>query len=169
MNKNSSQKWIKHLNLQRHPEGGWFAETYRAPEIIKFNHLPERFNSDHNISTAIYYLLESEDFSAFHRIKQDEIWHFYDGSVLNLHVIKDNGSYSKLILGNEILSNQFPQVVIKAGWLFGAEVGIKDSYTLTGCTVAPGFEFTDFEMPSREELLQKYPQHSSVITKLTRK
>jgi uncharacterized protein len=164
----AAHDWISALNLQRHPEGGWFRETYRASEQIEHQHLPPRFTGSRNFSTAIYYLLESGDFSALHRIHQDEGWHFYDGSALTLHLISPEGAYSTLALGRNLADGEQPQAVVPAAWLFAATVNEPDSYSLVGCTVAPGFDFADFELPGRDEICARYPGHSKVIERLTR-
>ncbi|KAA3610464.1 MAG: cupin domain-containing protein [Calditrichaeota bacterium] len=164
----SAESWIKELGLIKHPEGGWFKETYRSSEIVLTESLPDRFTGDRSFSTAIYFLLTSSEFSAFHRIKQDEIWHFYDGSSLTIHVIDPNGKYFTLNLGKEISEKESLQIVVKSGWLFGATVNLEESFSLVGCTVSPGFDFDDFKMPDREELSMQFPQHQDIIRKLTR-
>lgn len=158
--------WIDRLGLSPHPEGGWFRQTYRSPEVVAAAHLPPRFGGDRSFSTMIYYLLEGDDFSALHRIKQDEGWHFHDGSPLTLHLISPEGSYSTRRLG--LGEGMEPQALAPAGWYFAATVDEADSYTLVGCTVAPGFDFADFEMPPRAKLLQAYPHLGTVIERLTR-
>jgi uncharacterized protein len=161
-----ARTWIERLGLARHPEGGWFRETYRAAEGIAAAHLPARFGGDRSFATMIYYLLESGDFSALHRIHQDEGWHFYDGSPLTLHLISPDGAYSTRRLGRG--DGLEPQALAPAGWYFAATVDGPASYSLVGCTVAPGFDFADFEMPPRAELCRLYPQLSEVIERLTR-
>ena len=162
----SAEDWIDNLGLIRHPEGGWFRETYRSTEYIERKHLPVRFSGDRSFSTAIYFLLKSSEFSAFHKIRQDELWHFHCGSSLAIHIIDENNEYQKHILG--LQGRQHPQLAVKAGCLFAAKVKDPDSYTLVSCTVAPGFDFDDFEMPARNQLLDLYPQYKSVIMKLTK-
>jgi len=166
--KNQAKNWIKNLGLIKHPEGGWFKETYRSKEIISKENLPDRFSGDRCFSTSIYFLLTSNEFSAFHKIKQDEIWHFYEGSSLSIHVIDETGEYFRLFLGKEIEKNESLQVVVKEGWLFGASVNEKNLFSLVGCTVAPGFNFEDFEMPDRTSLMKQFPQHRNIIEKLSR-
>ena len=163
----TAKDWIAHLQLTPHPEGGFYREHYRSSELIARESLPARFGGDRHCSTSIYFLLTSSDISAFHRIKQDEIWHFYDGAPLTLHVIDTDGSYHSHVLGKDIATGAQPQLVIPAGCTFGAEVLAPDAFTLTGATVAPGFDFDDFEMPSRAALLSEYPQHQDIIQKLT--
>lgn len=156
---------IQSLNLQPHPEGGYFSETYRSEGTLKQK--SEEFPDGRNFSTAIYYLLGSEDISMFHRIKSDEVWHHYEGSSLTIHVIHQDGSYQKLRLGKDYEKNQQPQQVVAAGAWFGVTVDQSDSFALCGCTVSPGFDFQDFEMAERGILLQKYPEHNEIIKKLT--
>lgn len=165
---NDAERWIEALQLRPHPEGGWFREFYRAPETIPQQSLPGRFGGDRHFSTAIYFLLKRSEFSALHRIKQDELWHFYDGTSLKIHIIDPAGRYSVKTLGRNIESGEGLVAVVKAGSLFGAMVADPDSFALVGCTVAPGFDFADFELPDREQILNQYPQHHDIINKLTR-
>jgi predicted cupin superfamily sugar epimerase len=160
--------WIERLQLRRHPEGGYFRETYRAQEAVARAHLPARFTGDRALSTAIYFLLEADDFSALHTLKQDEGWHFYEGSSLLIHVIDAGGRHSEVRLGRDISRGEEPQAVVRAGWVFGAVVAEPNTYALVGCTAAPGFDFADFAMPSREELCRRHPQHAALIERLTR-
>lgn len=159
---------IKTLNLKKHPEGGYYRQTYKSEEIIEQASLPDRFSGNRYFSTAIYFLLRETDISAFHKIKQDELWHFYFGDTLTIHMIDQKNNYSKIILGNNIAEGESLQAVVKAGTYFGAKVNNKsNNFSLTGCTVAPGFDFADFEMPDRKELLTLFPQHEKIIQKLT--
>ncbi len=164
-----ARQWIKYLQLLPHPEGGYFRETYRSEEFIPRSSLPERFSGARSFSTAIYFLLAGTDFSALHRIKSDEVWHFYDGSSLTVHVIDPQGDYSALKVGRNIAAGEMPQAVVKAGSYFGATVNDIESYALAGCTVAPGFGFADFELPGRQRLLELFPQHREIIARLTRR
>jgi hypothetical protein len=165
---NDADQWIQVLQLQRHPEGGWFREVYRAQEAIPHQCLPGRFTGDRSFSTAIYFLLKETDFSALHRINQDELWHFYDGTSLTIHMIDPAGNESSVKLGRNLQAGEALLAVVKAGWLFGATVDDSRSFALVGCTVAPGFDFADFEMPQRDRLLKEYPQQRQLIEKLTR-
>jgi predicted cupin superfamily sugar epimerase len=160
--------WIRDLGLQPHPEGGWFREAYRSAESIPRPALPQRFTGDRHFATSIYYLLGPGDFSALHRIRQDEIWHFYDGSRLVVHVIRPDASTEQLLLGRDLAKGERPMAVVPAGSWFGAQVAKDDGYALLGCTVAPGFDFEDFELPTRVELLELFPQHETLIRSLTR-
>jgi predicted cupin superfamily sugar epimerase len=163
-----AQYWIDRLGLRKHPEGGYYRETYRSKETIAREQLPERFEGDRAFSTAILFLLPADEVSAFHRIKQDEVWHFYEGSALTLHVIDARDDYSSIKLGRDIEGGESMQAVVEAGCVFGAAVDDPGSFALVGCTVAPGFDFQDFEMPARRDLLVRYPQHWSIIERLTR-
>ncbi|MCE1164390.1 MAG: cupin domain-containing protein [Bacteroidetes bacterium] len=161
-----AEKIIKSLNLLRHPEGGYFSEVYRSDE--KANGLDERYIGDHVNYTSIYFLLNENDFSAFHRLKSDEIWHFYDGTALDIHIIGEDGKLETVTLGKDINKGESYQYLVKRGLYFAAEVRDKKSFALVGCTVAPGFEYEDFEMPTREELIKKYPQNEDIINRLSK-
>ena len=166
MAKSTAQELIQSLNLVRHPEGGWFRETYRAAESVLASSLPERFPGDRSFATAIYFLLENSDISALHRIKSDEMWHFYAGTALTVHLITPDGDYRSFTLGADIAAGELFQAVVPAGCWFGAEVSGDGDYSLVGCTVAPGFDFHDFEMGERESLLKDFPEHSAIICRL---
>jgi len=159
--------WISYLQLLKHPEGGYYKEVYRSKELINQNHLPNRFNGDRCFCTSIYFLLQKNDFSAFHRIKSDETWHFYQGTSLTLYMIDESGVLASFILGDNPENNESLQITIPQNTWFAAHVNDKSSYTLTGCTVAPGFDFADFELGKRKELLNLFPQHKEVITLLS--
>jgi len=162
-------QWVARLGLEGHPEGGYFRETYRSQEIIAGDGLPVRYGSGGRaMSTAIYYLLAGSDFSAFHRIRSDEIWHFYAGSSIILHALSDNGGYRQYALGPFYDRGELFQVVIKAGTWFAASLERDDTFGLVGCTVAPGFDFQDFELGERKELIGLFPEHRAVIERFTR-
>jgi len=164
-----AQHWISHLRLQPHPEGGWFRETHRDTGQIPANALPAEFDSPRNFSTAIYFLLEGRQFSALHRIHQNEVWHFYDGSPLKIEAITPTGDSRQWLIGREPDRDLLPQCVIPGGHIFGASLlaNNPDGYALIGCTVAPGFDFNDFQMPDRATLLKEFPQHKELIVSLT--
>ena len=159
--------YIEHLGLQPHPEGGYFKETYRSEETILASALPFRFGGDRNFSTAIYYLLEQGDYSAFHRIKSDECWHFYAGRTLHIHIIYNN-NYSCIQLGAETDRGDLFQYVVPANAWFASEPAPGTNYSLVGCTVAPGFDFADFEMAKKQELTAAYPNYKTIIDRLCR-
>jgi len=158
--------WKNNLGLLPHPEGGFYKEMYRSSEIITSANLPGRYNGDRNFSTAIYFLLRSEDRSVFHRIKSDELWHFYQGSTLLIYVLYENRLYIHR-LGSDLDKGDSLQVVIPANCWFGSHVEMPDSFALCGCTVAPGFDFRDFEMANRVELINQFPNYSKEIERLT--
>ena len=160
--------WIEKLKLEAHPEGGYFRQTYRSAVSIAKEALPQGFTGPRALATAIYFLLEGEDFSAFHRLRSDEMWHLYLGGPLVVQVIDQNGGYSEIHLGRELEAGEVLQAVVQAGCWFAARVRDPKSYALLGCTVSPGFDFDDFELPRRAELIQLYPRHRKVIEKLTR-
>jgi uncharacterized protein len=160
--------WITKLGLIPHPEGGYFRQTYRADLILNSDALPPKFTGARAASTAIYFLLDGENFSAFHRLRSDELWHFYAGSSLLVHVIASDGGYSQILLGNNPEAGEVFQEVVKAGCWFASCLRDPKSFALVGCTVAPGFDFEDFELAKRTELVKLFPQHRDLIEPLTR-
>ena len=162
--------WIEKLELQAHPEGGFFRETYRSQEQIAQIALPARFEGARSFGTAIYFMLTGGNFSAFHRILADETWHFYDGHPVEVLELREDGKLERTVLGNNPAEGQHFQYTVSANRWFGSRL-LSDNpehYGLVGCTVAPGFDFADFEMAERENLLSTYPQHQQVIRELTR-
>jgi hypothetical protein len=160
--------WIHHLALERHPEGGYFRETYRSPVTLLPEALPKDFTGQRSLATTIYFLLEGCDFSALHRLRSDETWHFYCGATLELHSIEPNGSCRTIHLGSRPERGETFQATIPAGAWFGATVADPGSYALLGCTVAPGFDFADFELAARSDLCRRFPRLRNFITRLTR-
>lgn len=159
--------WISKLGLLKHPEGGYYREIYKCPEMITDAELTVKFEGKRNLSSSIYFLLPSGEVSHFHRLKSDELWYFHAGSPLTIYVIDKNGSLQEFKLGLDLEKGEFPQVIIPAGSIFGAEAIGENSYALVGCMVSHGFDFRDFELFTRENLLDMYPQHEKVILKLT--
>lgn len=161
----SARAVVDALGLTPHPEGGHFAETFRSPLAVgSAAHSGER-----SASTAIYFLLATGEFSAFHRVRSDEVWHHYAGDVLELHAIDASGAHLRRLLGTDIVWGERPQIAIPAGvWQAARPLPGNAGYALVGCTVAPGFEFADFEMPERGVLLREFPEHRSLIESLTR-
>lgn len=150
---------INELGLQKHPEGGYYKETYRSKN---------KLGNNRSVSTAIYFLLENGNFSAFHKIKSDELWHFYSGDCLEVIEIKDNGTVIRTLIGNNIDAGEQFQYCVKANTWFASRVKSGGAYSLVGCTVAPGFDFRDFELAKRIELVKQFPQHKNLIYELTR-
>jgi uncharacterized protein len=162
----TANEWIDKLKLQSHPEGGFYKETYRSLEKIPSTGLPSRFNGERNLSTSIYFLLRSSDRSFFHRIKSDELWHFHAGTTLLIYVLRGRG-VEIFKLGPNPDNDENLQVVIPANHWFGAMVEDENSYTLSGCTVSPGFDFNDFEMAKRDLLLKQFPSFANIIEMFT--
>jgi predicted cupin superfamily sugar epimerase len=156
---------IARLGLVRHPEGGWYRECYRCQETVPGDALPDRFGGARSFCTSIYFLLEHGDISALHRIKSDELWHFYAGSPLTVHAITPEGDHRQWLLG--AAAGAAFQAAVPAGCWFGAEIPA-GAFALVGCTVSPGFDFADFELAERGRLEAEYPQHHALIRRLTR-
>jgi uncharacterized protein len=165
---NDAAYWIRQLELEAHPEGGYYRQTYKADLVLPHASLPLDFTRPRAVSTAIYFLLEGDNFSAFHRLRSDELWHFYAGGTLLVHVIEGGGRYLTIQLGNDPEAGDMFQGTVRAGCWFASEVKDARSFALVGCTVAPGFDFEDFELAEREQLVRNYPQHRELIAKLTR-
>lgn len=159
--------WIEQLNLQPHPEGGYYKETYRSRDEFSPENFPARFNGYRSVSTAIYFLLPGKQRSLFHRIKSDELWHFHYGEALNIYVLTKRGLVV-LKLGPNPEKGEHLQVMVPANHWFGAMTADKENYTLSSCTVAPGFDFQDFEMGERKQLVDEFPMHEDIINKLTK-
>ncbi len=163
----TAQYWIDHLKLSKHPEGGYFREVYRSGEFINKKGLPGRYSSFRSFSTSIYFLLKSNEFSAFHRLKSDETWHFYEGSPLVLYIILPDGKLATVKIGKEPGNKEFLQFTIPKNSWFAAHPLTSGSYSLLGCTVSPGFDFDDFELGRMEVLSKAFPQHQKLIRKFT--
>jgi len=161
------QEYIRRLNLISHPEGGYYASTYRSSEVVSEKCLPERFSGGRVFSTAIYFLLEGFQYSAFHRIKSDELWHFYEGCALNIYVIHPSGEGEVLRLGSDINNGESFQRLVPAGCWFASRPVLRNGYSLAGCTVSPGFDFADFEMAKKSVLLSEFPQYANWINELS--
>jgi uncharacterized protein len=152
---NSKEYWIKELGLEKHPEGGYYKEVYRS-ELNLVKDIPD-FKGVRSSSTSIYFLLDSAEYSAWHRIKSDEIWYFHDGSPLNIHMIDPEGNHFLEVLGKEISKGEKLQVVVPAGYVFASENFEANSYSLVGCMVSPGFDFNDFELFNENDIKRMYP------------
>jgi len=160
--------WLDKLQLTRHVEGGAFREVYRSDLILPRKSLPLLFQGDRSASTHIYFLLAQGQFSAFHRIAADELWHFYAGDPLLVYEIAHNGRLATHRLGNDPEKEESFHTVISAGSWFASAPAEASEYALVGCTVAPGFDFADFELADRETLAGQYPEYASLIRKYTR-
>lgn len=159
---------VNKLNLEPHPEGGYFKEVYRPSDIIPQKALPEGFLGDRTIATAIYFLIEKNNFSALHKIKSDETWHFYFGDALEVIEIDKNGVLTSTAIGNNLMAGEIFQYTVKANTWFGSRVKAGGNFSLVGCTVAPGFDFNDFELGKKEDLQKLFPQHQKIIVEMTR-
>lgn len=159
--------YINILGLESHVEGGAFRETYRSALTLPQQVLPGSFGGDRAASTSIYFLLQYGQFSAFHRISSDEVWHFYDGAPLHIYEIKPDGSLHTHLLGRDLEAGASFQCVIPAGSWFASVCEQPQGFSLVGCTVAPGFDFADFELAQQQNLTQLYPQHAALINRLT--
>lgn len=154
---------IRRFDLQPHPEGGFFCETYRSTATVK----REGSAETRSASTAIYYLLCGGAHSAWHRIKSDEVWHFYAGEPLLVHVLDETGKRVTYRLGNPLTHpGTVFQAVVSAGLWFAAECEDPATFALVGCTVAPGFEFSEFDLADVDTLRRAYPAHAEFIARL---
>ena len=154
--------WVNYLKLSKHPEGGYYRETYRSQYSIT----PEGYPGERNVSTSIYYLLGQNDFSSFHRLKSDEIWHFYYGDSARIHMIDQEGKYQIRDVGSNPEAGEAFQVLIPSNTWFAAET--LGEYSLVGCTVAPGFDFSDFNLSGRDNMLHLFPKYKEIILRFTR-
>lgn len=160
----------KLLELRPHPrEGGWYVRTYEATELVGAEAFGDkRYEAARRTGTAIYYLLESDTFSEMHRLKSDEVFHFYAGEAVEMLQLCANGTGATVVIGNDLLNGQRPQVVVERGVWQGARLVEGGRWALLGCTVSPGFEFEDYEEGSREQLCAEWPQFVEEITALTK-
>lgn len=164
----TAERLIKLLNLKPHPEGGYYAETYRSEELIASEALPDRYSGPRSFGTAIYYLLTPETFSAIHRLTTDEIYHFYLGDPVELIRLEPDGSGRSMMLGNDVAGGMQLQAVISRGTWHGSRLFEGGKYALLGTTVAPSFEFVDNEAGRRSDLILAYPSSRDSIIALTR-
>jgi predicted cupin superfamily sugar epimerase len=149
---------VKSFDLKPHPEGGWYAETYRSNQKIE--------NGERNLLTSIYFLITSENVSRFHRIKSDELWFFHEGSALTVHTLDENG-HTTHKLGLNIENGEQPFLLVMANTIFGSSIDVENGYALVSCAVAPGFDFRDFELFTEQELLVDFSGCSDIIHRLT--
>ena len=138
-------------------------------DIYHYSKQEENSSDIRAVSTLIYYLLDGDQFSAFHKVRFDEIWHFYKGSSVSLYVLTDSEKLLNIQIGNDLDNNENFQCIIRGNTWFGAEINNKSLYSLIGCSVSPGFDFKDFELGERDKLKKIYPQHEYMIDRLTRK
>ena len=155
---NRINQLIDTLSLEKHPEGGFYSETYRSNK--------KTANNEGVLMTSIYFLLTSEDVSNFHMISNDELWFHHEGSPISIHTL-ENGIHKEHILGKVYNDVCRPQYLVKGKTIFGSTVLTPNSYTLVSCVVSPGFEFKDFELFSYEQLIKQFPKEEDIIKRLT--
>ena len=164
--------WIEQLGLTAHPEGGYFRESFRADESLAGEALPKRYGgAARAISTSIYYLLERGQRSRLHRLASDEICHFHAGDPVTVHLLDHEAGYRAFVLGLGLDRGHAPQLRLPRGTWFGATLDHSDTegaagFVLVGCTVAPGFDFDDFELADKASMLRRYPQHAEILSRL---
>jgi uncharacterized protein len=163
----TAEYWIDKLKLQKHPEGGYFREIFRSNNKIP-GQAVDNIEGERSTFTSIYYLLKGNDFSAFHRIKSEEMWHFFNGSPVTIYVITGDGKLEKKHLGPDPDNMEDFQICIPGNTWFAAKVNNPVLYSLVGCTVSPGFDFNDFEIAERAALINEFPHLKDCIQQLTR-
>ena len=156
----SIENLIEQMQLQPHPEGGYYRSTLRADDTLTLE------RGERPLYTSIYFLLRSQDISHFHRLQSDEIWYYHGGSALTIHMIHSDGTYEAQKLGLNVDVGERPQIIVKKNTIFGSSVDEENTFGLVGCMVAPGFDFVDFELFTQQQLLAQYPQHEAVIKKM---
>lgn len=157
----TAHEYKNKFDMISHPEGGHYKETYRSEDQIDF-----KFGK-RSISTGIYFLLEQNEKSNFHVIKSDEMWHHYDGGCLEIHELTPDGNHKVTLLGKDLKNGEVPQYTVKAGNIFGSRPHNSSLFCFVGCTVAPGFDFDDFKLFNRLELIENYQMHENIISDLT--
>ena len=163
------EKLKQMLDLKPLPtEGGFYAESYRSKEKLPSGSLPERYADARCFGTAIYFLLTPKTFSALHRLASDEVYHFYLGDPVELLCLHQDGSGQVLAMGTDLDGGMRPQIAVPRGTWQGARLRPGGNFALLGTTVAPGFEFADFELANRGLLSERYPHFSAMIRELTR-
>ena len=157
------------LNLKIHPkEGGYFVETYRSDETIPGGALPKPYRKVRAYATAIYYFITPESFSTIHRLKSDEIFHFYIGDPVEMLQLWRDGSGKMITLGSDLLKGMRPQVIVPRGVWQGGRLLLGGKFALLGATVSPGFELVDYEVGQRNLLVKSYPNFKDLIIALTK-
>jgi len=159
----NAETFIQKLQLEPHPEGGFYRQTFQSDEWMS------RQQGERRFYTSIYFLLRSQDVSHFHRLQSDELWYFHAGSPLTVHMIHPDGTYEARKLGLNVELGEQPQILVPKDTIFGSTVDEEDTFSLVGCMVSPGFDFKDFELFKEQELLDQFPQHEKIIKKLSMK
>jgi hypothetical protein len=166
MSHETARQWIQALDLKPHPEGGYYAETYRSPLVLPANSLPVGFGGPRACLTSIHFLLLPGVVSRFHRIRSDELWYFHAGGPVTLHLLEKESGHSTVSLGLDVAAGQRPQAMVPAGCWFGATFDGPGDFALVGCAVAPGFSFADFELAGADRLEAEFPGHEGIIRRL---
>ncbi|KMQ51017.1 hypothetical protein CHISP_2159 [Chitinispirillum alkaliphilum] len=162
----SAEYFISKLNLEEHIEGGYFKEVYRSS--CRFAGKESVSESERSLSTSIYFLLKGNQVSRFHSLRSDELWYYHYGSSVIIHMISKDGVLESRKLGLNMEKDERPQILIPAGVVFAAENRDKEMFSLVSCVVSPGFDFRDFKLHGRDELIASYPSHSDLIERFTR-
>lgn len=168
----SARQIIEALGLQPHPiEGGFFRETYRSAGSIPAAHLPAAYRNDATrpFGTAIYYLLTADTFSEMHRLPTEEVFHLYLGGPVRMLQLHPDGSGREVLIGSDVLDGQSPQVVVPPRVWQGSRLDSGVDFALLGATMAPGFDYADYEQGRRVELTEQYPTYAEAIRQLTRR
>jgi predicted cupin superfamily sugar epimerase len=165
----TARQVIDALALQPHPvEGGYFRETYRSVHRVPAGALPPGYTAERSVGTAIYYLITADNFSALHRLPTEEVFHFYLGSPVQMLQLFPDGTGRVVTLGSDVLAGQQPQVVVPAGVWQGSFIVPGGEFALLGATMAPGFDYADYEAGDRDQLAAAYPAYADLIRRLTR-
>ena len=151
----TQEEWITDLNLEHHPEGGFYKRTEEPSKMVSVG------DNQRRIYTSIYFLLTENNPSHFHQLTADEIWYYHDGQPLTVHCIFEDGHYEAVKIGKNSQKGERLHYTVPAGTIFGSTV--EKDYALVSCAVIPGFEFSDFKLFTQEELLAKYPEHRDII------
>ncbi|MGH9638677.1 MAG: cupin domain-containing protein [Candidatus Acidiferrales bacterium] len=157
------------LGLEPLPnEGGFYAQTYRSAHVLPKNSLPASYPGDRHLATAIYFLLTPESFSAMHKLRGDETYHFYLGDPVEMLQLKPDGTGEPILIGPQIESGMRPQHTVPGGCWLGSRLAPGGKFALLGTTMAPGFDPADFELGNREQLSKAYPPYAALIALLCR-
>jgi len=159
--------WIEALKLEKHPEGGFASLTYESPLRITNRDIECTFEGTRPLSTSIYFLIHDKNISNFHKLQADEIWYYHTGKSLTIAIISTEGDFSEFKLGPNVKNGEHLQLMVPAGSIFGAYIDDEQGYSLVGCMVSFGFDFRDFKLFKRADLLRDYPRYRDIIIKLT--
>ena len=157
----NAEYFIKHLNLLPHPEGGYYRQTCQSDENVSF----DRFDGSRLLWTSIYFLLRDGEISHFHRLLSDELWYYHGDSALSIYIIDADGKLQIRQLGLNVDNGEEPQILVPRGTIFGSKMN-NPGFSLVGCMVSPGFDFHDFEMLKKVDMLRDYPQYAEIIEEM---